>query len=351
MGIDIVGWDVGGAHLKAVALDPEGAIIRVVQRPCPLWLGLDKLSLAIDEISEEWPLAQTRLHAVTMTGELADSFPDRATGVRALIDRMRGMTAKSVLVFAGIAGLLEATAIGDQHLDLIASANWMASGRWLAQHLAHGILVDIGSTTTDVIPFSNGQVRTRGYTDYERLRYDELVYIGIVRTPLMAIASKAPFEGGWVSLMNEHFATSADVFRLVGALPEHADQYPAADNGCKDEAGSARRLARLIGRDLESAPLAEWIRLANFFRNTLIGRIAEVVSSKLPEPAPTRPAPLIGAGTGRFLVKAIAERLDLPYRDVVDFLPTRAGASEFSVADCLPAAAVAHLAREERWTS
>jgi probable H4MPT-linked C1 transfer pathway protein len=167
----------------------------------------------------------------------------------------------------------------------------------------------------------------------------------------MAIASKAPFEGGWVSLMNEHFATAADVFRLLGALPEHADQFPAADNGCKDEAGSARRLARLIGRDLASAPLADWLRLAGFFRDTLISRIADAVSSKLPESVPTRPPPLIGAGTGRFLVKAIAERLDLPYRDVVDFLPTRVGASEFSIADCPPAAAVAHLAREPRWTS
>lgn len=343
---DIIGWDIGGAHLKAVALDRSGSVMGIAQRPCPLWLGLDRLDAAVAEIGREWPLARTRLHAVTMTGELADNFPDRTSGVRAVLARMAHRLNHTLRVFVGTTELLEGTAISDWHLPLIASANWLASALWLARSCREAVLIDVGSTTTDVIPLANGAVRNRGYTDYERLRYDELVYLGIVRTPLMAIASKAPFDGGWVGLMNELFATSADVFRLTGELPEHADQWPAADAGPKDAIGSARRLARMIGRDLDTTPSAEWVRLAGSFRDRIIDRIAEAVSNASVATGMGSDAPLIGAGTGRFLVRAVAERLNRPYREFGDFVPAVCFHSEFSLADCLPAAAVAHLAVE-----
>lgn len=216
MHIDVVGWDLGGAHVKAVAIDAQGAVVGVVQHPCPLWLGLDQLQSTVLAISRDWPIADARLHAVTMTGELTDNFPDRATGVRMLLGAMRDLLSQPVQVFIGQSRLLDIDSIMPRHLERIASANWLASAHWLCRHREEGILVDIGSTTTDIIPVKRGRVCNRGYTDHERLRYDELVYMGIVRTPLMAIASKAPFEGGWVSLMNEHFATSADIFRLSG---------------------------------------------------------------------------------------------------------------------------------------
>jgi probable H4MPT-linked C1 transfer pathway protein len=294
----------------------------------------------------EWPLTEARLHAVTMTGELADNFPDRATGVLAVLDRMAGLFEQPLQVFAGAPELLDHARISAQLLPLIASANWMASAIWLAQHCRDGVLIDIGSTTTDIVPLANGAVRNRGYTDHERLRYDELVYFGIVRTPLMAFAPKAPFGGGWVALMNEHFATAADVFRLTGELPAHADQWPAADQGPKDAAGSARRLARMIGCDRDAAPPADWVELAAYFRSVWVDRVAAAVENQsLAMGDVDAASPLIGAGTGRFLVRAVAERLNRPYRDVDTVLPIHGVASRFALADCLPAAAVAHLAR------
>ena len=346
MRIDSVGWDIGGAHLKAVALDGDGRIAGIVQRACPLWLGLDQLEAAVRSIGAEWPLTTARAHAVTMTGELADNFPDRATGVRAVLERMAGLFEQPLRVFAGTPELLDSRTVSARQLPLIASANWMASAIWLAQRYRDGFLIDIGSTTTDVVPLANGAVRNRGYTDHERLRYDELVYFGIVRTPLMAFAPKVPFGGGWVALMNEHFATAADVFRLSGELPEHADQWPAADQGPKDAVGSARRLARMVGCDLDAAPLAAWVQLAGYFRERLIDRVkAAVEHQSLAMGTDDATWPLIGAGTGRFLVRDVAERLNRPYRDLDADLPSKGGASPFALADCLPSAAVAHLAR------
>jgi len=70
----------------------------------------------------------------------------------------------------------------------------------------------------------DGKAQPRGYADSERLQYGELVYSGVVRTSLMALATTAPFAGEWVGIMAEHFATTADVYRITGELPAYADQ-------------------------------------------------------------------------------------------------------------------------------
>lgn len=350
MSIETVGWDIGGAHIKLAAMNSEGRIVRVIQRACPLWKGLDQLTRTLTEVAGEFPLGAVRVHAVTMTGELADVFPHRRDGVVALVETLRGCFNSRLLVFAGPRGLLEPADIRTEDLDLIASANWLASAMFAAKQCEQGLLIDVGSTTTDLIAFANGEVHARGYTDYERLRYDELLYLGILRTPVMAIAERAPFGGYWVALMKEHFATSADIFRLSGELPEHADQYPPADGGEKDRAGSARRLARMIGRDLESATADAWNGLANHFRECQIALISRSVALQLSRPALTGAAPLIGAGIGRFLVQVIARRLGRPYIDVMDLCPVLSAEMPFSIADCLPAAAVAHIARYRPWS-
>ena len=74
-------------------------------------------------------------------------------------------------------------------------------------------------------------------TDGERLTQGELVYTGVVRTPVMAIAHTAPFMGRMQRIAAERFATMADVWRLTGDLPDDADPYPAADQRGKSFAG------------------------------------------------------------------------------------------------------------------
>jgi len=62
----VLGWDLGGAHLKAAAVARSGNVLWVRQLPCPLWLGLEQLDRAVASVLEEQPGA--RWHAVTMTG-------------------------------------------------------------------------------------------------------------------------------------------------------------------------------------------------------------------------------------------------------------------------------------------
>ena len=93
----------------------------------------------------------------------------------------------------------------------IASANWHASASLVGRLQQAALLIDLGSTTTDIIPIAQGRVAARGYTDAERLATGELIYAGLVRGFVMATADRVPFAGQWTTLINENFANMADV--------------------------------------------------------------------------------------------------------------------------------------------
>ena len=149
-----------------------------------------------------------------------------------------------------------------RHWRAIASANWHASAAFAASRSKQGLFVDVGSTTSDLVAFRDGRVEFTGYSDEERLTSEELVYTGVTRTPVMAIADRVPFGGASQLVMAEHFATMADIHRLTGELPADADQQATADGRGKTPGDSARRLARMLGRDADPADLAPWRQLA-----------------------------------------------------------------------------------------
>lgn len=156
------------------------------------------------------------------------------------------------------------------------TANWIATAAVCATFGGYGLLADVGSTTTDLIPFAAGRLAAAGAGDAERLIRGELAYAGIVRTPFMALATRAPVAGQWRATMNEHFATTADVFRVPGELDEAADLHPAADNGAKVWHGSARRLLRMVGEDRIEARAVR--ALARWYRSRLLDRLEQALS-------------------------------------------------------------------------
>lgn len=345
----IVGWDLGGAHVKAALLTSGGKALEVVQIPCPLWQGIERLDAAVAEALRR--LGPARRHTVTMTGELTDFFADRGEGVRRLIDAMSAALPDcGIRIFAGRAGLLPPPQALKQP-GLVASANWQASARLVAKVAGEGLLVDIGSTTTDIVPVAGGASQALGTSDFERMVHRELVYTGVVRTPVMATVQTVSFKGARVGLMAELFATMADVHRLCGTLPQGADLMAAADGGGKSEEESARRLARMLGCDVEDADMAAWRQLARDIACCQLQRIEEAARHVLGRRVLTRDAPLIGAGCGRFLVCDLARRLDRPYTDfakIVDFILEGADPGlRDRAANCAPALAVAYLALED----
>ncbi|MCG8488834.1 MAG: hypothetical protein MI756_15270 [Chromatiales bacterium] len=341
----IIGWDLGGAHTKAALISDQGRVDRVMQIACPLWQGLEHLESSIDKVVGALGEVSGLRHAVTMTGELVDLFPDRTTGVSALIDTMRQRFPHADLaIFSGGSEFLDSRLAKSSSLQ-VASANWLATGAWVANQLSEGLLIDVGSTTTDLIPFADKQVLLEEGTDHHRLVEQTLVYTGIVRTPLMAISAKVPFAGEWVELMAEHFATTADIYRISGDLPEGADLLPSADNGEKSLEGSERRLARMLGLDADASNGAGWKKVADFLAEQQLRLIQDACERQLSKPSLSANAPLVGAGVGRFLIKRICRRLNRPYVGIESLFRCDESLA-VKVAECAPAVAVASLALE-----
>lgn len=300
----LIGWDVGGAHLKASRV-VDGRTLDVAQWACPLWQGLDHLVSALAQARERWPMDAGTHHAVTMTGEMTDLFEHREAGVQGIAALLAEQLPGRLHFFAGEAGWpADAAAAWTQ----IASANWLATAQHAASELdGEGVLVDIGSTTTDLIAFRDGRLLTAARSDVERLASGELVYQGVVRTPLCALVARIGWRGRPLNVMNEFFATVADVYRLRGELDPAHDLYPPADNAGKDLPATRKRLARMIGMDARDASDEEWLAFAGEWRAAqvaeLAGQLRRVI--ELHGLTPHR-AVAVGAGCGDFLLGDLA---------------------------------------------
>jgi probable H4MPT-linked C1 transfer pathway protein len=334
----VIGWDIGGANVKLARVE-DGRVTQVVQISCPLQSDRAKFDQALADGLKLCPPGAR--HAVTMTGELSDVFAGRAEGVAYLVALMRKATGDRTLFYGGRAGFLDAGRAVERWRD-VASANWLASTMHAAAHCAEGLFVDIGTTTTDLIPLKAGAPVAHGHTDGERLTEGELVYSGVVRTPVMTVAQAAPFQGLMQRIAAERFATMADIYRLTGDLPEDADPYPAADLRGKTVPESAARLARMLGRDASEADLPAWVEVARYFAACQLAQIEATTRELIAREKLDATAPVIGGGCGRFLAKRLAERLGRPYRDFAETIDCEPEMRDMA-ARCAPAVAVALL--------
>jgi (4-(4-[2-(gamma-L-glutamylamino)ethyl]phenoxymethyl)furan-2-yl)methanamine synthase len=341
----VVGWDVGGAHLKAARVEDE-RVVAAVQAASPLRFGLDALCAAFADVRPR--LGPADRHVITMTGELADTFASRADGVAQLTaTAVRVLAPEPVLVYGGRAGFLTPQAAAHQVVD-VASANWHASAQWVASKQRSALFIDMGSTTTDLVPVIEGVLAARGYTDAERLATDELVYTGLVRSAVMTVAERAPMAGSWSGLVHETFATMADVYRVLGTLPEAADQMATADGRPKTQEASRARLARIVGRDQADAADADWRSLAHWFAEAQIRLITDAAMRITSRGELSLSAPVVSAGIGTMVINEVARRLGrqrIGFETLLDIAP----GIEARVSQCAPAAALALIGAA--WTS
>jgi probable H4MPT-linked C1 transfer pathway protein len=338
----IVGWDIGGAHLKAARAE-SGRIVEAIQVAAPLRLGLERLARSFAEAKGRIGAADR--HVITMTGELADTFASRAEGVAALTALAVTELGSGIWVYAGRAGLISPEAAAD-HVEDIASANWHATASLVARRRT-ALVMDMGSTTTDLVPVRGGTVIARGYTDAERLAAGELVYTGLVRSFVMATADRAPFAGQWAPLINENFATMADAHRLLGVLPEEVDQMATADGRPKTIEASRARLARMVGRDADTAKEHQWTMLAWWFAEAQLRTVHDAAMLVLSRGELPPEAPVVGAGIGEAVLREVTRRLGrdyIPFQHLIEADP----AVEVAASRVAPAAALALLAADGR---
>jgi len=331
--VTVAGYDVGGAHLKIARLE-DGRVTGVRQIACPLWQGLDRLDAALAAAGDLTSGADK--HALTMTAELTEIFPSRAEGTQALIAFFSRRFGNNTRFFSGLRGFVDAASAKDDPAS-VASANFLATARAVAQRKNGALLVDVGSTTCDIVACD----RPQGLTDAERLQTGELVYTGFTRTPVPSVATRAPLLGAWQGLARDAFATMADVRRILGELPEDVDLHETADGRGKSVGDSLRRFARGFGRDADERRLKAWQAAAAFVREEQMKSILEGALQVLSRPG-LEVTGAIAAGIGAPAAEAIARRLGLPsttFGSLVEAPPTLT----LEVTRHAPAVAVAKL--------
>lgn len=241
-----IGWDIGGVHLKVARIAADGRITtRMV--PLPLAHGASTLAPSIRGLTRE--VGTAPVHGVTMTGELSQRFRTKAEGVDFILGAMEKALPDATLQVLGTDGHFMSPAMARQFPLLASASNWVATATLLAREWPDAIMVDMGSTTTDIIPIAEGVVAARGRTDPERLMSGELVYTGLLRTRAEAIVREVPWRGGQVRVAPDDFALVADAHLWNGTIGPDDCTQPMADGGPATREAAGDRLARLACAD------------------------------------------------------------------------------------------------------
>jgi probable H4MPT-linked C1 transfer pathway protein len=274
-----------------------------------------------------------------MTAELADCFATKREGVAFVLDAFGTAFHGVEPRVYGVDGRFRSPQEARQRPLDVAAANWRASATLVARMFPDALFLDVGSTTTDIIPILAGRVAVRGRTDPARLRSGELVYTGALRTPVCAIVRSVPLGGRRCRVAAEHFAVAADVHLWLGRIEERDYTCDTPDGRGRSRSESGARLARIICADLEMLAPADITAIAVHVANAQVKQITSGIRQVMRRLGPACPSVAVLAGQGAFVASKATEELGLTIRDLANELGDAA-------ARAAPAAAVAILLGE-----
>ena len=338
--MSILGLDIGGANIKAA--DATG---RTLSRPFAMWKHPERLADELASILREFP--QTERVAATMTAELADCFATKSEGVRFILTAVEASAGELPVDVWTTAGRFVSAREAVSQPMLVAAANWHALATWCGREIlglmdvsraskapltlspqsrgegtstepsvprsskigssplaTSALLIDIGTTTTDIIPLIDGRPVARGLTDVGRLQTGELSYSGVKRTPLCAVAHAVPFRDGYCPLAAELFATTLDIYLLLGDIAEDEQDLETANGKPATKSAAHDRIARMLCCDRDEVSFNEAVEIARFLADVQRQRLAgslERVASRFETPVET----VLVSGSGSFLARRL----------------------------------------------
>jgi len=331
----VLALDIGGAYLKAA--DGLGY---ADSQFFPLWKNRDGLIDALRRVVDEAPQAD-RL-AATMTGELADCYDSKAEGVAAILAALGEVAGPRELgIYLSDGSVVPIATARSRPLEA-GAANWHALARFAARYVRRGggLLLDIGSTTSDVIPLVDNAPAAVGRTDSERMLNGELVYTGVERSPVCAVATAFPWRGQQCPTAHEVFATTLDAYLILGDLPEDPSATNTADGRPATRDAARNRLARSICADRDAFSDDDAEAAAAAIARAQAAKISVAVQGVMRR-MPYPPTTIVMSGQGEFLARRLLDRLRLP-ADVVS-LAEKLGPD---VSRCATAHALAVMVRE-----
>ncbi|KQC08321.1 MAG: H4MPT-linked C1 transfer pathway protein [Methanolinea sp. SDB] len=305
----MIGIDVGGANVKVV--DSGGVHIHY----CPMWENAPLETLLAGYRSSREVDA-----AVVMSGELADCFDSKVEGIRFIVDAVKAAFPQAV--FYGTDGCFHHEAT-----PCLAAANWLASADHLRKDWPGAVLVDMGSTTTDIIPLTDFSALL-GLTDLARLQKGYLVYTGLLRTSVPALIRHVSLGGVRTPVSPEYFACSGDVHLALGHITAEEYTSDSPDGKGREREAAYRRLARVVCADLSEIGTEGAMAIARAFWEEQSSLLKNTIEEVMAETGATE---IITAGIGSRLLARVCGGTDI-------------SESLGSFSDALPAFAVREVA-------
>ncbi len=333
--MDWLALDIGGANLKMA--DGRGF---ADAHPFALWRESHRLAQELRRLIAEAPACDHL--AVTMTGELADCFETKESGVRFILEAVREASdGRHTRVYL-CDGRMVTPQVAERYPLLAAAANWRALAEFAGRYAKRGgaLLVDIGSTTCDIVPLVDGKPATHNTTDLDRMMSGELIYTGVERSPICALVDKVPYRQRECPVAQEVFATTRDVYLILGELAEHPADNHTADHRPATREHAVRRLARMLSAPADRFTADDARAVADAVARAQSAKVAEGVRQVVSR-MPVQPEVYLLSGHGAAVAqRAIEQDAALP---LIVLLGEKLGAD---VNRCLTAHALAVLALE-----
>lgn len=335
---DVLALDVGGANVKAA--DGTGW---THAEPFAMWREPGRLADVLTRIVQA---ATPRRLVATMTGEIADCFAGRAEGVAHIVEAVVAAASAAgceLPEFYAVDGRLLAADAARRAPLAVAAANWHAVARLAGAVAGHerALLVDIGSTTTDIVPLVAGTPAPLAADDPGRMLSGELVYTGIERTPVSAVVRWLPHGGRRRPVASERFADVRDAWLLLGDLPEQPHCHDTADGGPSTADAARVRIARTMLLDPAAVTMHDAVRASRRIARAQAGIVTRA-AERVATACGWRPEAVVCSGHGEALGRLALRRLG--WAPIVVSLLTVLGPA---VSRSAPAHALALIARGE----
>jgi probable H4MPT-linked C1 transfer pathway protein len=314
--VNVIGWDIGGANTKAAFVSTENGAVeqfKIASEYFPVWKKPEKLGSTLSELKTRVAgSSELDCVGVTMTAELSDAFSSKREGVHYVLTQVREVFPDTPILVLDVDAKLRSIEEAKNEPLMVAAANWAATGWMVAQFVRNCIVVDVGSTTTSIIPVVEGAVSAAGKTDLEKLMNGELVYTGSLRTNVAAIVRSVPVRKGVARVSSELFAQSGDVHLILGNIAEEEYTVETADGRGKTRPEALARLARIVCADVKMLSEEEIVQVAQYAYDQQVEQIAEALSQVCNRVRSKAKAETVAVLTGlgrNFLARSAAKRV------------------------------------------
>jgi len=314
--VSVIGWDIGGANTKAAFIRTKDGCVEELKTGIeyfPVWKDPDKLASVLLALKERLSgTAKLDCMGLTMTAELSDAYQTKREGVNHILACAAEAFAGVPVFVLDVDAALKPIESAKSEPLRVAAANWAATGWMVSQLIKTCVIIDVGSTSTSIIPVVDGRVSAAGKTDLEKLMNGELVYTGSLRTNVAAIVSSVPLRNGVARVSSELFAQSGDIHLILGNITEEKYTTETADGRGKTRREAMARLARFVCADIEMLTEQEIVQIARYVYSRQVEQVAEGLSQvySRTKTFTAEKIPLIITGIGKdFIAKTAAQKV------------------------------------------